>query len=126
MYLTSNEMIQDKLIEMKELMEILGYADDRTVTKWCRTHNVPLFGIGSRKYTISNFLEIFLETELTKFLNAKFENPDQILSAIKSDDKIELAKLTGVPASREVKKRFQVKKMKSKEAESFLNKLKSA
>jgi hypothetical protein len=126
MYLTSNEMIQDKLIEMKELMEILGYADDRTVTKWCKAHNVPIFGVGSRKYTISSFLEIFLETELTKFLCAKFENPEEVLSAIKSDDKVELSKLTGAPVSKEVKIRYQVKKTKSKEAEAFLNKLKSA
>jgi hypothetical protein len=119
-------MIREKLIEIHELMEILGYADERTVTKWCNAHNVPLFGVGSRKYTISNFLEIFLQTELNKFLRAKFENSEEILSAIKSDDKVELAKLTGAPVSNDVKKRYQVKKTKSKEAEAFLSKLKSA
>jgi hypothetical protein len=119
-------MIQDKLIEMKELMEVLGYSDERTVIKWCQAHNVPLFGIGSRKYTISNFFEIFLETELKKFLHAKFKNPEQILAAIKSDDKVELAKLAGVPVNRSMKKSFQSKKIKSKEAEAFLRKIKSA
>jgi L-2-hydroxyglutarate oxidase LhgO len=126
MYLTLNEMIQDKLIEIKELMEILGYTDERTVVKWCKAHNVPLFGVGSRKYSISNFLEIFLENELRKFLQAKFKNPEEVLSAIKSDEKFEMAKLADSLSRKEVKSRFQVKQTKSKEAEAFLNKLKVA
>jgi hypothetical protein len=119
-------MIQDKLIEMTELMEVLGYTDERTVTKWCKAHNIPIFGFGSKKYTVSNFIEIFLETELRKFLRAKYEKAEEILQAIKSDDKVELAKLAGVPVARVVTKRFEAKKVISKHAEAFLKKLKSA
>ena len=119
-------MKTDKMLEISELQQILGYTDERSVRTWCMKHKVPLMGVGKRTYTFEIFLQRFLEDELKSFLKANYENPQEILTAINSDDKIGLAKLVDAPVTTEVKKIHRSKESRSKAAKDFLTNLKSA
>ena len=116
----------DKMLEISELQEMLGYTDERSVRTWCKSHKVPLMGLGKRTYTFEIFLQLFLEDELKGFLKANYKNSDEILNAIHSDDKINLAKLVDAPVTKASKKEYRDKKCKSKAAQGFLINLKSA
>jgi hypothetical protein len=120
------DMQMEKMLEISELQEILGYTDERSVRAWCKKHKVPLMGVGKRTYTFEIFLQLFLEDELKGFLKANFENPEEILNAIHSDDKIGFAKLVNAPVTQETKKNYRDKGAKSKAAQNFLTNLKSA
>jgi hypothetical protein len=116
----------ENMLEINELQKILGYTDERSVRTWCKNHKVPLMGVGKRTYTFEIFLQRFLDDELKTFLKANYENPEEILGAIYSDDKIGLAKLVDAPVTKEVKKTYRNKESRSKAAKDFLNNLKSA
>ena len=116
----------NKLIEINELQVILGYTDERSVRTWCKNHKIPLMGLGKRTYTFEIFLQRFLEDELKGFLEANFKNPEEILNAIQSDDKISLARLVDAPVTKESKKKYRDKGERSKAAQDFLTNLKSA
>jgi hypothetical protein len=119
-------MKTDKMLEISELQEILGYVDERSVRTWCMKHKVPLMGVGKRTYTFEIFLQRFLEDELKGFVKANYENPEEILNAIHSDDKIGLANLVDAPVTKETTKKYRDKRAKSKAAQNFLTNLKSA
>lgn len=117
----------DNLIEIKEIKELLGMTDNRSVMKWCESNKVPIFDIGRKKYTLNNFLEIFLEKEIKSFVTSTFSNPEEIMNAIRTDDKILLAESMDAPLHEKTKKNF-IKKEKnthSKAANEFLNIIKS-
>jgi hypothetical protein len=116
----------EKMLEISELQEILGYTDERSVRTWCMKHKVPLMGVGKRTYTFEIFLQRYLEDELKGFLKANYENPEEILNAIHLDDKICLANLIDAPVTKETKKKYRDKGAKSKAAQDFLTNLKSA
>jgi hypothetical protein len=119
-------MRKDKMLEIKELMEMLGYTDERSVRTWCKNHKIPLMGLGKRTYTFEIFLQRFLDDELKSFLKSNYENPAEILNAIHSDDKIGLAKLVDAPVTKEAKRIYRNKEIRSKAAKDFLTNLKSA
>lgn len=48
------ERLDSELVDVGVLMEVLGYKDIRSVRKWCKAHNVPLFKYGKRTYTIED------------------------------------------------------------------------
>jgi hypothetical protein len=120
------DMRTDKMLEIKDLMEILGYTDERSVRTWCKNNKIPLMGLGKRTYTFEIFLQRFLEDELRDFLKANYENPAEILNAIQSDDKIGLAKLVDAPVTKEATRTYRNKENRSKAAKDFLTNLKSA
>ncbi len=116
----------DNLIEIKEIKELLGMTDNRSVMKWCESNKVPIFNIGRKKYTLNNFLEIFLEKELESFVTANFKNSQEVLNAIKTDDKILLAESMDAPINEKVKKNFiEKEKTRSDAANEFLKDIKS-
>lgn len=115
----------DKLTEVKELAEILGYSDERSIENWCRKNKVPLFHIGKKTYTIRNFIDRFISEKLERFVKATFKNSDEILKAIYEDEKAELSKLLDAPLDKKEEQKFKVKK-NSKAAEDFITKLKAA
>jgi hypothetical protein len=112
--------VKENLVDLNELMEILGYSDERSVKKWCKQNKVPLFHIGTRKYTLTNFLTTHIENLLGTFAKANFSNPDEILEAVKNGEKIQEAKLVVLPKKREEKKQH------SEATKKFLTNIKAA
>jgi len=115
--------MMDKLIELGELIELLGYVDERSIEGWCKKNKVPLFHVGKKTYTISDFIDRFISQKLEKFVNANYENPDEILQAIKEDNKAELSKLIDAPLDKKTSEEF---KKNSKATNDFIKKLKVA
>lgn len=115
----------DKLTEISELAEILGYSDQRSVESWCRKNKVPLFHIGKKTYTVKTFIDRFISEQLEKFVKATFKNSDEILKAVYEDDKAEFSKLVNAPLDKKAEAKFKVKK-NSKAADDFITKLKAA
>ena len=112
----------EKLIEIKELIEILGYVDEKSIKTWCKNNKVPLFHVGKKTYTISDFIDRFISQKLEEFVNANYKNPDEILKAIKEDNKSEVSKLIGAPLDKKVSEKFK----DSKAADDFIKKIKAA
>lgn len=115
----------EKLIEVSELAEILGYSDERSIENWCKKNKVPLFHIGKKTYTIKNFIDRFISQKLEEFVKATYKNSDEVLKAIYEDDKAQLSKLIDAPLDKKAETKYKVKK-DSKAANDFISKLKAA
>jgi hypothetical protein len=122
---TARGNLTDKLVEMNELIDLLGYTDERSIETWCKKNKVPLFYVGKKTYTIRNFLDMFISQKLEEYVKATYKNADVILKAINEDDKIELSKQLSAPLDKANLTKFK-KKADSKEAADFMNKLKAA
>ncbi len=120
------QSLNEKLIEIHKLLDLLGYDDVRSVRTWCKTNKVPLFVVGKRTYTVSNFLDLYLEKELKSFVDANYPNPDAVMDALNNDDKITLSNLIEAPAAEEVKMEFKKNKTRSKQSNDFLKQIKAA
>lgn len=115
----------DKLVEIRELMDLLGYTDERSIESWCKKNKVPLFHVGRKTYTIRNFIDLFISQKMEEYVKANYKNADVILKAINEDDKVELSKQLNAPLDKISLTKFK-KKADSKEASDFMNKLKAA
>ncbi len=111
--------INDKLIELRDLMEILGYSDMRSVKSFCVENKIPLFNLGKRTYTVSNFLDLVIANEFGK----NYSNGDEILKAINDDDKEELIRLLEAPTERKVRDKYKTNVKNSPAAEKLIRKL---
>ena len=111
--------MKDKLLDINELVEILGYDSIRGVKTWCITHNIPIIKLGKRYYILEHFLNMRIQKETKIFIESKFENPNQIMDAIEKDDKIEISKLMNAPVDQKVKKEYKEEvKKRSKASET--------
>lgn len=122
---SSPKGITDKLVEIGELINLLGYTDERSIESWCRKNKVPLFHVGKKTYTIRNFIDLFISQKMEEYVKANFQNPDMILKAISEDNKTELSQLLNAPLDKSVSTKFK-KKADSKAANDFMTKLKAA
>ncbi len=114
----------NKLLKIDEIMELLGYSDARTVENWCMEHKIPLFKLGKVTYTISNFMNLFLENEVKKFIEENFDEPEKIMASIINDDKLDLVERVSAPVENTAKRNFKEKVKRTKDTEDFINKLK--
>jgi hypothetical protein len=117
--------MMDKLVEINELIDLLGYTDERSIESWCKKNKVPLFHVGKKTYTIRNFIDLFITQKMEEYVKANYKNAEQILKAINEDDKTELSKLLDAPMDKAVSAKFK-KKADSKAAADFMTKLKAA
>ncbi len=117
--------MMSKLIETKELVDLLGYVDERSIESWCKKNKLPLIHIGKKTYTLNSFIDMFINQKLEQFVKANYKNPDEILKAVNNDDKTNLSKLINAPLDKESSIKFKVKK-NSKAADDFIKKLKAA
>lgn len=116
----------DKLMNIDEIMELLGYNDTRSVETWCREHKIPLLKLGMVYYTISNFMDVFLEKEIEKFVLRNFDEPDKIMASIRNDNKSDLSERLSAPVERKVKRNYKEKVKRTKDTEDFINNLKAS
>lgn len=117
--------MKDKLIDINELVEILGYDSTRGVITWCIKHNILIITLGKKKYILESFLDKIILKETNDFIKTRFENPNQIMEAIENDDKIELSKWIEAPITKKVSKEFVEKTKRSKASENFLKNIKA-
>ena len=111
----------DDLIEIKELFELLGYTEQRSLQNWCKKNKIPLIQIGKKTYTVRYFIDKFILEKLDLFLKANYGNADEMLRAIKQND-MKLFSET-IKAS-EIRNPHTKKPIKdSKAAEDFMKKL---
>ena len=103
-----NSML-NKLIEIGDLVDLLGYVDERSIESWCKKNKVPLIHIGKKIYTVADFIDRFITEKLEQYLNSNYKNADVILKAIKNDDKTEFSKLINAPVDKESATQFKLK-----------------
>lgn len=117
--------MMDKLVEINDLIDMLGYVDERSIETWCKKNKIPLFHIGKRTYTISTFIDLFITQKLEEYLKATYTDADVILKAINDDDKVGLSELINAPLDKSCSSNYK-KRTDSKDAVDFLKKLKAA
>lgn len=59
-------------IELRELMSILGFTDERSIRKWCNAHIIPVIIMGLKKYILSRYITQYIDNQIVIF-----ENRDQ-------------------------------------------------
>jgi hypothetical protein len=116
--------MKEKLIDIREILELLGYEDERSVIKWCKQNKIPVIKMGMKNYVLNDFIEKFIETELMLFINNNYNNPAEILDSIKNDDKPKLAKLLDAPINKKAEKEYKEEKKRSSIASDFLANIK--
>lgn len=121
-------MLEEKLIEINELLDILGYSDLRSVKTWANKNKIPLITIGKKVYCVRNIIDLIIENKINSYINNNFENPSEVLEAVKANDSVKLSQLLeSPPVDKEAKiKIVKNKNEMSKASKSLLNKLKSA
>jgi hypothetical protein len=117
--------MMSKLIEIRDLIALLGYVDERSIESWCKKNKVPLIHIGKKTYTLNSFIDLFINQKLEQFIKANYKNFDEILKAVYDDNKTDLSKLINAPLDKESSSKFKAKK-NSKAADDFIKKLKAA
>jgi len=118
--------MKSNLMNLSELAELLAYTDMRSVTSWCNKNNILVAHVGKAKYVAADQISKFFENKFKRFAEKKFDNPDQIINAHNSDDKVGLSESMGIRVSKKIKKSYTAKKERSKAAQDFLNNIKSA
>ena len=110
---TNNEVaiarsgITNKLVEINELLDLLGYTDERSIETWCKKNKIPLFQLGKKTYTIRIFIDLFFSKKMEEYVKATFKNADGILKAIADDNKLELSKFINEPLDKKVERKFK-------------------
>ena len=116
----------EKLIDINEVIDLLGYENERGVRTWCKNNKIPVIKMGKKDYVLNDFIETFIEKELNSFIKLNYDNPEEILNSIKNDDKIELTKLLKAPVSKNVEKKYKEDKKRSSVASDFLENIKKS
>lgn len=58
------KLFEDRLVELRELFEILGCKDERTAIRWCNNNNFAIVKLGKKKYIDKVELDIYLSNLL--------------------------------------------------------------
>lgn len=110
-----------KLVDIHSLLDILGFTDLRSVKRFCVSNKIPLFNLGKKTYTMSSFIDHLIETELTAFVNSNYDNPSEVLKAVKEGNNVTPI-VSFTSAKTEANKKS--KKPISKASQEFLKKIK--
>jgi hypothetical protein len=119
-----NTHYSNRLVKLADLSDLCGYKDMRSIAQWCAENKIPVLTIGKMKYTIENFLEIFIEKEIKSFMQNNYHNGKQLHQLLKSNMIEEIIKEMDVP-KRESGKR-KVKRFNSKASNEFMRSIKIA
>lgn len=55
------------LVDIQDLMLLLGYTDPRSVKKWCKQRDIPILSLGLKKYVSQHILTQYIDNQLVKF-----------------------------------------------------------
>lgn len=108
------------LLDITELMTLLGYIDERSVNRWCKKNKVPIFKIGIKKYTHTDFINQILNKQLASFAK---DNLIKIENVIPNQNTIET-----IPTDKSKIISIKAKNQKehSNASQSFLRNIKAA
>lgn len=76
----------DDLIDIKDLSELLGYTDQRSIQNWCKRNKIPLIPLGKKTYTVRHFIDGIITDKVEQFAKANCPNPETLMKAIKEND----------------------------------------
>lgn len=107
-------MIED-LLDIAQLMPLLGYSDPRSIIKWCKSKNIPIIKVGLKKYVLSHYLTQYIDNQLITFERVNSVDSLEVFKKIKE---IEVQK-SNIENNDAIKK-----EARSAVAMKFLNKLK--
>ncbi len=72
-------MLNENLIELSELMQLLGYGDERSIRKWCKNNSIPIIKLGLKKYVLSHLLTQYIDNQCVIFVKGKRSTTNQEL-----------------------------------------------
>ena len=103
------------LIEIVDIMDLLGYSDLRSVRKFCIANELPLLNLGMKTYTIAKFLQVIIYNQLKK----NYPNADGLINSI-ANDTSELTKFINKPMNQPSRQKTN---LKTKTAEKLISNL---
>lgn len=56
------------LVDIQDLMLLLGYTDPRSVKKWCKQRDIPILSLGLKKYVSQHILTQYIDNQFVKFV----------------------------------------------------------
>lgn len=56
--------LNGKLMEIEELMNLLGYKEVRSAKNWCSKNNIPIVRLGKKRYVDSSFINNLVSQSL--------------------------------------------------------------
>ncbi len=62
------------LVDIQDLMLLLGYTDPRSVKKWCKEKEIPIISLGLKKYVSQQILTQYIDTQLVTFVRGNKVN----------------------------------------------------
>ena len=110
--------IKFDLIEINDIMDLLGYSDLRSVRKFCIANELPLINLGMRTYTIAKFLQVIIYNQLKK----NYPNAEGIINSIANTNS-ESTKFVDKPINQPAKQKFNLKTKHSSAAEKLIKNL---
>ncbi len=57
----------DEMVEFEQLQSWLGYADQRSVVRWCEKRLLPILHFGLKRYVSSQLLTQYIDNQIVKF-----------------------------------------------------------
>jgi len=63
--------MSEDLVDIRDLMALLGYNDERSVKKWCKARQIPIVVMGLKKYILQHYLTQNIENQLVIFVKGK-------------------------------------------------------
>lgn len=61
-------MNQD-LVDIQDLMTLLGYSDERSIKRWCKARGIPIVSLGLKRYVLQHYLTQYIDNQLVIFDN---------------------------------------------------------
>ena len=121
---TLNLLTSNKLTYIGLLKDMFGYSDYRAVERFLNDNNIPVFKIGRKKYTVSLFIDAYIQREIKINLDKSFTNSEEMMEAIENDDMDYLANLTEAKKQeKEQEEESSNNKKRSKSSKTFADKI---
>lgn len=77
----------EDLVDIQDLMKLLGYTDERSLKKWCKSHEIPIVTMGLKKYILSHYLTQYIDNQCVIFVKGKTEQDIDSQSDRKKEQK---------------------------------------
>jgi len=65
--------MREDLVDIRELMDLLGYTDERSVKKWCSKRNIAILTLGLNKFVSKHLLTHYIDNQIVIFDKDTFD-----------------------------------------------------
>ncbi|OED46937.1 hypothetical protein AB832_00750 [Flavobacteriaceae bacterium (ex Bugula neritina AB1)] len=88
-------LLNEKLIEIKELSKILKATNTKTVLNWCKEFEIPVFQINKKKFTYRFLVDLELDKRLISLLQKQYPQIwDKLYDCYLRNESLEFALIT--------------------------------